>query len=170
MLYHASLKTHISCSSLTGSASWRLTASLAQARPRFERSAPCATLSGAVQRKQAIDHMSAHIRIQQSPSRCNARLRFPHSSPDQWTSPSPVLGPSNHSCGKSPYHGLITHCAVHRPALSGPSRRRHPCPVLSPAKGLQHRPPMPLLPFVQFLYGCRDHLPEWASHTLPLCL
>ncbi len=126
LLSHAILKTRISCSSLTGSVSWRLAASgsLAQARPRFERSAACATLFGAVQRRQAIDHMSAHwhpaYSMQQSPSRCNARLRRSHSSPDRWPSPSPEHNPSAHSGGKSPYHGLITVPSI------GPPLRAHP--------------------------------------------
>ena len=60
LLSHAILNTRISCSSLSGSEPWRLDASSAQARPRFDRSAACATLFGAVQKKQADDHMSAH--------------------------------------------------------------------------------------------------------------
>ena len=147
LLSHVRLKTRISCSSLTGSVSWRLAASLAQARPRFEWSTTCATLSGAVQRKQAIDHMSAHIRMQQSPSRCNALLRRSHSSPDRWPSPSPVLDPSAHSGGKSPYHGLITVPSI-GPPFSCPSRRRHPSPGRSTAEGLRYLFPVPLLPSV----------------------
>jgi hypothetical protein len=65
--------------------------------------------------------MSAHIRMQQSPSRCNARLRRSHSSPDRWPSPSPELDPSAHSGGKGPYHGLITVPSIGPPFPAHPA-------------------------------------------------
>ena len=118
LLSHAILKTRISCFNLSGGS---LSASFAQARPRLDRSAACATLFGAVQRKQAVDHMSAHILMQQSPRRCNARLRLSHISPDRWLSPSPELRPSVHCGGKSPYHGLSTVPSIGPPLPAHPS-------------------------------------------------
>ena len=89
LLSHPHLKMRISRSNLAGSESWRLAGLRTQARPRFEYSPPCATLSGAVHRKQAIDQRSAHIRTQQSPSRWSTRLRLSHSSPDRCASCGP---------------------------------------------------------------------------------
>ena len=118
LLSHAILNTRISCFSR---ASGRWDASSAQARPRRDRSTACTTLFGAVQKKQADYHMSAHIRMQQSPSRCNARLRRSHTSPDRWPSPSPGPNPSAHCGGKSPYHGLITVPSIGPPLPAHPT-------------------------------------------------